>query len=669
MELALRLGIDTGGTFTDAVLLDTEKGILATHKALTTYQDLYIGIDNAVNGLLDSLDNRQKSISMVGLSTTLATNAMVENHGRSACLVFIGQPGHVIQHPALKQAIGEDSTISIKGGHKASGEASQAIDLETLTHAIGSLKTPVSGFAVAGYFSVRNPEHELAAKSLITDLTGLPVTCSHELTSKLDAPKRALTCLFNARLIPLLTSLINSIDKLLIKHEINAPVMVVQGDGSLVHARQALHKPVETILSGPAASLHGARFLSTEENAIVSDIGGTTTDVAMLEHGAPTIERSGAIVGGWQTMVEAVSVNTRGLGGDSEVLLKLGEPLLSTERAIPICQLAAQYPKIAESLSRQLENDTRESDAQFAVRILDVSGKNAFRSGSEQRIYEMLSDGPMDLNSLFESPAYERALKRLRRRGIVNIAAFTPTDALHVLHKFEKWSPQDASNAARLMCRLIERQSDREIDIMRFSQIVVNLVIEKSCRVLLETAVMHAYHSHDSGNNFDPDRLSEILLKQPENIFYDSKIKFKQPIVAIGAPAAMFYPQVAEKFSTRCIVPDNADVCNAVGAATSRVLQKVHGLITSPNEGLYRVHSSGKIQDFNDLNSALDFAKSFCESQARSNAINAGGKSVTTKVSHQEVFVDGPGDYQLFIESRIVARAEAEPAGIDHQAG
>ena len=665
--MALRLGIDTGGTFTDAVLLDTEKGVLATNKALTTYQDLFIGINNAVDGLLESLDMQQTKISMVGLSTTLATNAMVENHGRSACLVYIGQPDHVVDHPTLKQALGEDSTIRIDGGHKAGGEAMQALDLEKLEDAIKNLKTPVSGFAVAGYFSVRNPEHELAAKALITKLTGLPVTCSHELTSKLDSPKRALTCLFNARLIPLLTSLITSIDKLLVNHAINAPVMVVQGDGSLVYARQALYKPVETILSGPAASLHGARYLSNAENAIVSDIGGTTTDVAMLEDSAPTIDRSGATVGGWQTMVEAVSVNTRGLGGDSEVLLKLGNPLLSTERAIPICQLTAQYPNIAKLLSEQLENDTRETDARFAVKILDVSNDEVFRSSSEKRIYEILSKGPKDLNTLFESPAFERALMRLRKRGIVNVCAFTPTDALHVLGTFKKWNPDDSINAAKLMCRLVERQSDKEIDINRFSQIVINLVVDKTCRVLLETAVMHTYHQNGMGNEINPDRLSEVLLEQPENIFFDSRIKFKQPIVAIGAPAAMFYPQVAERFSTECIVPQHADVCNAVGAATSRVLQKVHGLITSPSDGLFRVHSSGKIKDFNDLPSALEFGKSFCESQAKSNAINAGGESITTKVTHKDIFVKGPGDHQLFIESKIVARAEGEPAGIIHE--
>ena len=663
--MALRLGIDTGGTFTDAVLLDTEKGILATNKALTTYHDLFIGINNAVDGLLESLVEQRKDISMVGLSTTLATNAMVENHGRSACLVHIGQPEHVVKHATLKQALGEDSTIWVNGGHKASGEASCPLDVEKLEADIKSLKSSVSGFAVAGYFSVRNPEHELAAKALITRLTGLPVTCSHELTSKLDSPKRALTCLFNARLIPLLTSLINSIDKLLIKHKIDAPVMVVQGDGSLVYARQALHKPVETILSGPAASLHGARYLSDAENAIVSDIGGTTTDVAMLEDSAPTIDRSGATVGGWQTMVEAVSVNTRGLGGDSEVLLKLGEAKLSSERAIPVCQLTAQYPHIAKVLSEQLENDTRETDARFAVKILDVNDQEVFRSSSEKRIYELLCDGPKDLNSLYESPAYERALMRLRKRGIANVAAFTPTDALHVLGTFQKWDSNDSVNAAKLMCRLIERQSDKEVGVDHFCHNVINLVVEKTCRVLLETAVMHTYAQTGMGKEMNPDRLSEVLLEQPENIFFDSRIKFKQPIVAIGAPAAMFYPQVAEKFATQCIVPEHADVCNAVGAATSRVIQKVHGLITSPNEGLYRFHSSGKIKDFDDFPSALEFGKSFCESQAESNAIDAGGEAITTRVSHQDIFVNGPGDHQLFIESKIVAQAEGEPSGID----
>ena len=662
--MALRLGIDTGGTFTDAVLLDTNKGILATNKALTTYHDLFIGINNAVIGLLDNISERYEQISMVGLSTTLATNAMVENHGRNACLVHIGQPEHVINHPTLKQAIGEDSTICIAGGHRASGEAIQALDVQALEQAIHQLKSAVSGFAVAGYFSVRNPEHELLAKHVINQQTGLPVTCSHELTSRLDAPKRALTCLFNARLIPLLTSLINSIEKLLANYSINATVMVVQGDGSLVYAKQALYKPVETILSGPAASIHGARYLSKVDNAIVSDIGGTTTDVAMLEDSAPTIDRNGATVGGWQTMIEAVNVNTRGLGGDSEVLLKLGVPALSSERAIPVCQLADQYPHVKQILVDQLESDTRETDGRFAVKLLEVSDDSIFRSNSEKRIYDMLEQGPKDLNTLFESPAFERALARLRKRGIVNVSAFTPTDALHVLGQFCKWDTADAVNVAELMCRLIERQSDREIDIQRLCRHIVELVVDKTCRVLLETTVMHTYDNDKMGKDMNPDRLSEVLLEQPENIFFDSRIKFKQPIVAIGAPAAMFYPQVAKKFSTQCIVPEHADVCNAVGAATSRVLQKVHGLITSPSEGLFRVHCSDAIKDFDNLDDALAHGLSYCESQALENAKQAGGQAIKTKIAHKEVFVTGPGDHQLFIESRIVATAEGEPTGI-----
>lgn len=659
--MALRLGIDTGGTFTDAVLLDTSQGILATSKALTTYNNLFTGINHAVCKLLDKHPGHAQAISLVGLSTTLATNAMVENHGRNACLVHIGQPDHVVNHPALKQAIGEDCVIRVNGGHRASGEAIEEFGSEALKTAIANLTSPVAGYAVSGYFSVRNPGHELAARRIITEMTGLPVTCSHELTSKLDAPRRALTCLFNARLIPLLTSLITSIEQLLDEHAINAPVMVVQGDGSLVHATQALHKPVETILSGPAASLHGARYLTNIENAIVSDIGGTTTDVAMLEDGAPGIDLDGAHVGGWQTMVEAVSVNTSGLGGDSEVLLKLGIPGLSSERAIPVCQLAEQYPKVGEMLRAQLDGDARETDGRFAVSLLDVDSDNVFRSNSEKRIYQILAEGPCELNTLLESPAYERALARLRRRGIINVSAFTPTDALHVTGDFVRWDSRHASDAASLMCRLIERQNNRKTGIQSLSREVIGLVVDKTCRILLQSAVMHTYGRRAASRKINADRLSEILLEQPENIFFDSSIKFKQPIVAIGAPAAMFYPQVAERFDCQCIIPEHADVCNAIGAATSRVLQKVHALVTSPSEGAYRVHSSDTIRDFKNLNEALEYGRQTCISQAEENARNAGGESITSKVTSKDVFVSGPGDYQLFIESRIVATAEGEP--------
>ena len=211
----------------------------------------------------------------------------------------------------------------------------------------------VSAFAVAGQFAVRNPEHELAAARLIAERTGRPVSASHQLSAKLGGPKRALTALLNARLIGMIDGLITRAETQMQQMGITAPMMVVRGDGALVSAAQARAAPIETILSGPAASIVGARWLTGATHALVSDIGGTTTDVAVLRDGQPGLDPQGARVGPYRTMVEAVAMRTTGLGGDSEVHF-LSEGLaggvhLGPRRVIPISLAATRAPGLVHA--------------------------------------------------------------------------------------------------------------------------------------------------------------------------------------------------------------------------------------------------------------------------------------------------------------------------------
>jgi N-methylhydantoinase A/oxoprolinase/acetone carboxylase beta subunit len=257
--VAILLGIDTGGTYTDAVLFDEEAGVIASAKALTTKHDLSIGIRRAVERVLP---NPPPDVHLVSLSTTLATNAIVEGQGSPICLLLLGYPTDALDRAGLRQALGDDPVVFINGGHTVVGEEQMPLDLDAARRAIQSHAPQVAAFAVSGYFAVRNPAHELVVRDLVRELTGSPVTCGHELTSNLHAPRRALTAALNARLISLLQQLILAVRDMLAEKAVHAPLMVVKGDGSLIEAQVALERPVETILSGPAASVVGARRLS-----------------------------------------------------------------------------------------------------------------------------------------------------------------------------------------------------------------------------------------------------------------------------------------------------------------------------------------------------------------------------------------------------------------------
>ena len=147
---------------------------------------------------------------------------------------------------------GGGAVVRVQGGHGATGEESAALDEAAVERAVSEHEARVEAFAVAANFSVRNPAHELRARQIIRALSRKPVTCAHELSSKLDAPRRALTAGLNARLTPQIQHLIEALSRVLAEESIDAPLMIVKGDGSLMKAEIALEYPVETILSGPA---------------------------------------------------------------------------------------------------------------------------------------------------------------------------------------------------------------------------------------------------------------------------------------------------------------------------------------------------------------------------------------------------------------------------------
>ena len=269
--MTIALGIDTGGTYTDAVLVDHDSGqVLAGAKALTTRRDLSLGIGQAVMTVFS--ENGQAitptDVDLVSLSTTLATNAIVEAQGSPVCLLLIGYDAELLRQYGFEHDLVTEDVVFLRGGHNVMGNEVAPLDEAAAQTAILERCDHVEAFAVSGFFSVRNPTHELRVRALVEALTRQangepkPVTCGHELTTRLNAVRRATTVALNARLIPLLQELTITVQRTLEELGIIAPLMVVKGDGSLVRAQWAMQRPIETILSGPAASVVGAWHLA-----------------------------------------------------------------------------------------------------------------------------------------------------------------------------------------------------------------------------------------------------------------------------------------------------------------------------------------------------------------------------------------------------------------------
>ncbi|MGB6352490.1 MAG: hydantoinase/oxoprolinase family protein, partial [Steroidobacteraceae bacterium] len=492
----LWLGLDTGGTFTDAVLLAGGRRVIASAKALTTPWNLAVGISNAIRAVLDLLPagSARENVTLVSVSTTLATNAVVENRFSPVCTLLIGFDDAMVERSGLQRPGSGGLVVRVQGGHIATGEEFCALDEAAVSRAVAEHEPRVEAFAVAANFSVRNPAHELRARKLIRASTPKPVTCAHELSSKLDAPRRALTAALNARLTPQIRHLIEALSQVLAQESIDAPLMIVKGDGSLMRAQIALEYPVETILSGPAASVVGAGFLTGLDDFVVSDMGGTTTDVAVVSAGRPVISGEGALVGAWRTMVEAVDVRTSGLGGDSEVYFDRQHRLcVGPRKAMPLSLLAHSFPAALDALRSVAALERLPAHpAHFAFRNPGRTPP-AHLSALERRVWEALGAEPRRVSEAAHSGSAMEALRRLTDAGLATLAAFTPSDAMHVLDRQTGWCREAAELGARILAT--EERNARAARAAASPQAICERTYEhvvcETGRLLLAAALAH----------------------------------------------------------------------------------------------------------------------------------------------------------------------------------
>lgn len=388
----LGLGIDTGGTYTDSAIINLDTGkVVVKAKALTTRNDLSIGISNSIA----KLDVEYKDIRLVSVSSTLATNSVVEGKGCRVALIVVGNE--------YSKSIPIDDVLEISGGHTLNGEEKAVLDLAKAEEFVHNVDGKVDGFAVSSYLSVRNPEHEIAIKEMINKITNHPVVCGNELSSKLGFHERTITAVLNAKLIPIITDLVASVKKVLKENRIDAPLMIVKGDGSLMGEDMAKERPVETILSGPAASLIGAKFLTKENNAVVIDVGGTTTDIGILRDGKPRLDPEGAMIGGWRTRVKAADISTSGIGGDSRIVVANGRIMLSSLRVVPLCIASSIYPSIKQKLKVMAMESVRPQASHIAIEnviqtteffIYSKEIPNISLSNEEQLFIEKVKEEP-----------------------------------------------------------------------------------------------------------------------------------------------------------------------------------------------------------------------------------------------------------------------------------
>jgi N-methylhydantoinase A/oxoprolinase/acetone carboxylase beta subunit len=329
------IGIDVGGTNTNAALLE-EENLVATAKCPTNHNDLISSTQTVLEEIIHSI-KKPEDVSL-HLSTTLTTNAIIEGRGEPAAAVIAPGPGVCLCDMEFPYPI-----FPVGGSIDHRGRETAPLELEQVRQVMEQIgQKGVRALAIVGKFAVRNPEHELAMEKLarkeFPDFS--QVTLGHRMSGRLNFPRRVTTALLNVSIAHIQSDFAGMVRRIAHDYGIDEKVYLLKADGGTMRLEQSLACPIETVLSGPAASIMGALALGELDShtSVTLDIGGTTTEISVLVEGEPLGERDGAMISGYCTLVPALLTRSIGLGGDSRIHWSEGKLQIGPERdGMPVC--------------------------------------------------------------------------------------------------------------------------------------------------------------------------------------------------------------------------------------------------------------------------------------------------------------------------------------------
>jgi N-methylhydantoinase A/oxoprolinase/acetone carboxylase beta subunit len=633
--------------------------VLATHKSLTTKRDFAIGIERVIEGI--HIEDPSE-IKMVSISTTLATNAIAEGKGKRVALLLIGYDPDLISSFKMGGRFATPNYYYFSGGHDLYGREKEELDLSAILKKVNEIKGQVDAIAVSSYFSPLNPEHENRVYEAVSSVCDLPIVLGHQLSTKLGSVERATTAALNASLLAVLQDFIIAVRRAMEHRQIDAPLMIVRGDGTLMSDEFASRTPVETIHSGPAASAIGGRFLAGLDDALVLDVGGTTTDLAFIEDGRVTVSEEGATVGDYKTAVSAADLFSIALGGDSHITLAQKHIAVGPERVVPLAYLASQYPgvqKRLQALSRRAWSEASPEWLEYWFLLREPEDDRLLQTTREKSLVDFLRGGPKPVPEIIQHldvlHVGQIGAKELLRQEIIGKAGLTPTDLLHVEGRYTPWEAEASSLALNVFSQYQFREPDE--------------VREQVWRQTTEMTV-HAIVTFLSDQTLTPPEgeVPEQIDDIGQWFFYNSlyethphletHFRLRQPIIGIGAPANFFLQDVADAFHTELVLPEHHQVANAMGAIAGSIMV-VEEILVYPqlsSSGLdvigYHVQATDERRDFEETDEALAYARELARERALGGAVRSGADNPEVVV---ETVSDGLDTY------RVRAKAMGSP--------
>ena len=635
----IRIGIDTGGTYTDAVIVDVKETgvprVLAKAKALTTKDDLTRGIGAA----MDALPHEKLVLAEhAAISTTLATNACVEGKGGRAKLIIVGTTDEVLHRVDAKNKFGipyEDVlTLDFVGSYD--GSEVTLPDWEVLYEENPRFFEEADSFGIASLYALNNGAIvEKSGAAFLRERFGKVVVEATTVAAEPNVIGRGATALLNARLVPVIGDFLDAIDEAFAARGLSIPISIVRSDGTLMSEELARTRPVETILSGPAASVTGAQVLSGEPECLVVDIGGTTSDISIVHDGRPN-RTDGISIGGWRTQVPGVFIDTIALGGDTVVRYTKNSRLeLGTRKVTPLCIAASRWPQVIDILKQYYGRKGTDFNSRYELfYLLRNPGDLSRFTNAEQRFLELLSQGPV--------PCYDPRMDivglktaRLEDQGIVMRCGMTPTDAMHLNGDFSAFEVEASRLGAQCVLKSYRgtEASEDEGEIARLADEIYELARYRLYKQVVGCFMQDRYWP----------TLQCTLDSQMESVVrstweerdddagkpFSVRFEGSSALVGVGAPTHVFINEVAKALGMKGVVPECAEVANAVGAAASHVSveQEVRVNPVRGSDGVvkgYQVASIEAARMYDNLTEALEAARTQARELAMAEARQRG---------------------------------------------
>ena len=600
----IRLGIDTGGTYTDAVVIDTDSlEVLAKAKALTTKEDLARGIIAAMDGIPHEI---LVLADHVALSTTLATNACVEGKGGRAKLIIVGTTDEILRRVDAERVFGipYEDVITTEFVGSFDGSEVTVPDWEALYESNPSFFENAESFGIASLYALNNGaivEHSCA--DFLKKRFGKLVVEATTVAVEPNVIGRGATALLNARLVPVIEDFLDAIDDALAERGLSAPVSVVRSDGTLMSAELARTRPVETILSGPAASVTGAQVLSNAPESLIVDIGGTTSDMSVVHEGRPNTKNS---------------------------RLELG-----TRKVTPLCIAASRWPSIKQALKWYYQSAPVDfySRYEFLYLMRNPRDLSRFRE-PDQRLIEILREGPLLLYSDRAAITGLR-LQQLEDEGVVMRCGFTPTDAMHLKGDFDVFDVEASQLGAQCILKSYrgKQASEDEGEIAKLADEVYELaefrLFEQALGVFSQDAFWPKGSTELDSQMHELAKRAWQRRHDDRSHTFDVRFSGDAHFIGIGAPTHVFLEEAASALHVPCVIPEHAEVANAIGAAASRVVVETTVRVNPIRESsgvvsYYQVCGSEETLPFEEVDQALEAARELARKQSFAEARRRG---------------------------------------------